>query len=91
MQELSAQELVLAVVIAVCERKSQSRLRDRRQSKIIDDCRELMNDPAICPKVRRISASPYDLSMAVRSPTCEEAGEIFDRIEPAVRVLVKRL
>lgn len=91
MQELSAYDLALAVVIAVCERKSQSKLRDRRQSHIIDDCRELMSDPAISPKVRRIGGGTYDLSSAVGSPAFEDAAAIFDRIEPAVRVLVKRL
>ena len=87
MRELSAPEFALAVVIAVFERKSRSRLRDRQRSLIIDDCLALFEDPRLSPAVRRWTPDGFDLNETHHREMCASALTLFETIAPIVRIL----
>ena len=87
MRELSAPEFALAVVIAVIERKSRSRLRDRHRSLIIDDCLALFDDPRLSPAVRRWTPAGVDPHETQHREMCATTLALFETIAPIVRVL----
>jgi hypothetical protein len=87
MRELSAPEFALAVVIAVFERKSRSRLRDRQRSLIIDDCLALFEDPRLSPAVRRWTPAGFDPHETRHREMCATTLALFETIAPIVRVL----
>jgi hypothetical protein len=87
MRELSAPEFALAVVIAVFERKSRSRLKDRQRSLIIDDCLALFEDPRLNPAVRRWTPDGFDPNETQHREMCGSALTLFETIAPIVRIL----
>jgi hypothetical protein len=87
MRELSASEFALAVVIAVFERKSRSRLRVRQRSLIIDDCLALFDDPRLSPGVRRWTPTGLDPHETRHREMCATTLALFETIAPIVRVL----
>jgi hypothetical protein len=87
MRELSASEFALAVVIAVIERKSRSRLRDRQRSLIIDDCLALFDDPRLSPAIRRWTPAGADPHDTHHREMCATTLALFETIAPIVRVL----
>lgn len=89
MRELSASEFALAVVIAVFERKSRSRLRDRQRSLIIDDCLALFDDPRLNPAVRRWSPGGTDPHETQHREMCATTLALFETIAPIVRILAE--
>ena len=87
MRKLSASEFALAVVIAVCERKSRSRLRERQRSLIIDECLALFEDPRLNPAVRPLTPAGFDPNESHHREMCASALTLFETIAPIVRVL----
>jgi hypothetical protein len=87
MRELSAPEFALAVVIAVFERKSRSRLRHRRRSLIIDDCLALFDDPRLNPTVRQWTPGGTDPHETQHREMCATTLTLFETIAPIVRIL----
>jgi hypothetical protein len=87
MRELSAPEFALAVVIAVFERKSRSRLKDRQRSLIIDDCLALFEDPRLNPAVRRWTPGGFDPNETQHREMCASALTLLETIAPIVRIL----
>lgn len=89
MRELSAPEFALAVIIAVCERKSRSRLRQRQRSLIIDDCLAMFEDPRLSPAVRRLTPVGFDPNEAQHREMCAAALTLFETIAPIVRIMAE--
>lgn len=87
MRELSAPEFALALVIAVCERKSRSKLRDRQRSLIIDECLAMFEDPRLNPAVRRLTPAGFDPNEAHHREMCAATLALFETIAPIVRIM----
>lgn len=89
MRALTSQEFALTVFMSVCEAKSRSRLADRRQSLIIDDCIDLLKDGPLCPSVLKYKPGGFDPEDQRRRQLCADTLAFFEEVAPFVRVMAE--
>jgi hypothetical protein len=86
-RELSANELALAIAIAVSHRRTRMTRHRRAQTAYIDDCFEMLEKPALNPKVRRFADGVVRIADAKRARLCGETREMYEAMEPVIRAL----
>lgn len=91
MRALSAQDLALAlgIAIAVSQRRSRSPLEDRIEGDFVDECIAVFSDPRLSPIVTRLD-QVNDENEAERLRLCAETLEYFEAIRALVRSLSER-
>lgn len=89
MRELNAQELALAIAIVVSHRRTRMSRRKRLQTAYIDDCLQILDRPALNPKVMRLCSDVEGPKEVRRVQLCEETRELYESMEPLIRALTR--
>jgi hypothetical protein len=88
-RSLTPELLRFAILLATCERKSRSKLRERVASSIIDDCLDTLARPELCPAIIRFKPGGFDPKSAEMRQLAAEVQAELELIAPLVNAMAQ--
>lgn len=92
MREYSAQSvvLVLTVLAATAIKRERETEKQKRRRTFLEESRSLLSDPLLDPKFVRLTRREPDPSVEEWRRARDDAVQLFEEMEPWVRVLSER-
>lgn len=87
-ETITADRLLLALVLGVATRRERQKRKDRAGS-LLDECLDLLAEPALSPNVVRLRSGGPDPRDAERRRIIAEAHAIMGQVAPVARALAE--